>query len=177
MVLLRQSRRADMERLLDEVRVLLSDDEWREWTAKYDSDRLLTWGQVEKLYREGVTIGSHTHSHVMMSACATDGEVAGELGHSKALLAGRGIRCSSFAYPNGKRADLGPDTPRHLERLGYTTAFTTIAGRINSMRHRYLLPRLSGQHENMDSFLNMLKADWRALLKQEILQRVRGRAW
>lgn len=89
---------------------------------------MLDWDQVGILASQGVTIGSHTVSHPILSQVPD--EVAGfEIEESKRILEEKtGRKISMFAYPNGTLRDFTPGTIDLLRRSGYAAAVTTMRG-------------------------------------------------
>jgi peptidoglycan/xylan/chitin deacetylase (PgdA/CDA1 family) len=112
--------------------------------AAPESGRPLTPQELRRLaLLPGVTIGSHTMNHSRLSAVSPEDQER-ELTASKARLeelTGRPV--TLFAYPFGKPADLGPETPRLAESAGYRAAFLSQAGRIVPSSPLFQLPRLS----------------------------------
>jgi peptidoglycan/xylan/chitin deacetylase (PgdA/CDA1 family) len=110
------------------------------WTAfvytKYISSggKSMTWEQLAELRDEGIEIGSHTISHVSLKEPRGKGPEAQEawlreeIVDSKKLLEQKlGIKCATFAYPEGKYS------PRVLELVkeaGYEAAFITYGQRV-----------------------------------------------
>jgi peptidoglycan/xylan/chitin deacetylase (PgdA/CDA1 family) len=88
--------------------------------------RSLTWDEVAEMSRAGITIGSHTRSHPLLTSEAP-GRVLDETSGSRAQLEerlGRPVR--SFAYPDGRfdRASV-----RAVATAGYSVAVTTCTHR------------------------------------------------
>lgn len=91
--------------------------------------RPLEWWQVREMVESGlVTVGGHTHRHVILGRCeeeAVDREVA----RNKALLFDRaGVDATLFAYPNGQEGDHNEVTREALIRNGYVCGVTTEPG-------------------------------------------------
>jgi peptidoglycan/xylan/chitin deacetylase (PgdA/CDA1 family) len=82
------------------------------------------WDELERAAARGFAIGSHTASHLSLTA-ASDGAVADELGASKEAIEKRVGACRHFAYPFGSHSDA---TVAAVQRAGYHTACTTAAG-------------------------------------------------
>ena len=110
------------------------------WTAfvytKYISSggRSMTWEQLAELRDEGVEIGSHTISHIALNSNkgktpeAYDAWLREEIAGSKKLLEQKlGIKCSTFAYPEGKYNNRVLDI---VKEAGYEVAFSTFGQRI-----------------------------------------------
>ena len=91
-------------------------------------DRMLTWDQVRAMRGAGITFGSHTMTHPVVSRL-TEEQLASELGQSKQLLEQRiAAPARHFAFPFGKRADCGEAALPVLVRYGYRSAATTVEG-------------------------------------------------
>lgn len=110
------------------------------WTAfvymKYISSggKSISWEQLEELRDEGVEIGSHTVSHLSLketrgkSAEAHDAWLRDEIIGSKKILEQKlGIKCATFAYPEGKYS---PRVLDIVKEAGYEAAFITYGQRV-----------------------------------------------
>jgi peptidoglycan/xylan/chitin deacetylase (PgdA/CDA1 family) len=76
----------------------------------------LTWDMVETLHRGGMTIGSHTKSHALLTTESAE-TVSNELIESKQTLETRlKVRIRHFAYPDGR---FNPDVVHAVARAGY----------------------------------------------------------
>jgi peptidoglycan/xylan/chitin deacetylase (PgdA/CDA1 family) len=91
-------------------------------------DRMLTWDQVRTMCSAGITFGSHTMTHPVVSQL-TGEQLEGELSESKRLLEQRiAGTASHFAFPFGRPADCGKAAVPVLARSGYRSAATTVEG-------------------------------------------------
>lgn len=103
---------------------------------------LMTWDQVRSMVAAGLTIGSHTANHQILSAVSA-AESALEVGASRQRIeAQTGQPCWCFAYPNGTLEDFRPADEAALRGAGYSCAFTQISGSIAPGTPRYRLPRI-----------------------------------
>ena len=76
----------------------------------------------------GMDIGSHTHTHRILSHLDADSQ-RDELGQSREILEGMlGEPVTSVAYPVGSPESYGPETCQIAESLGYRVGFNFIAG-------------------------------------------------
>jgi peptidoglycan/xylan/chitin deacetylase (PgdA/CDA1 family) len=83
--------------------------------------RTVTWPMVEEMQRAGVTIGSHTKTHVWL-ANESDEKVFDEVAGSKSDLERRiGKPVDHFAYPGGQFTERVVDI---VARAGYRYAYT-----------------------------------------------------
>jgi peptidoglycan/xylan/chitin deacetylase (PgdA/CDA1 family) len=92
------------------------------------SDRMLTWEQVRIMRQGGISFGSHTMSHPVVSRL-TALELSNELLESKKIMEYR-IQDSvaDFAYPFGKSDEISPEAERMLTLGAYRSAATTEPG-------------------------------------------------
>ena len=92
------------------------------------NDRMLNWEQVQIMEKAGVTFGSHTVTHPVVSRL-TSAELEFELLASKKRLETRlSTPVQDFAFPFGHQADCGVEAAALLRRYGYRSAVTTIPG-------------------------------------------------
>jgi peptidoglycan/xylan/chitin deacetylase (PgdA/CDA1 family) len=105
----------------------ISEDTFRPFHA-------LTWEMVERLDKSGMTIGSHTASHILMTN-ETRQRVMDEVTESRAELETRlGRQIRHFAYPSGQFNSAAVDA---VAKAGYHFGYTVC-------RHRDILqPRLT----------------------------------
>lgn len=91
--------------------------------------RPLTWAQARDMAASGlIEIGSHTHTHTIMTLLKED-DGRRELTQSKKLVEKHvGRPCDLFCYPNGDYDDFSSATSRLLKEAGYLCGLTTVAG-------------------------------------------------
>lgn len=108
---------------------------------------VLTWGQLRKLTKEGLTLGSHTRTHPVMTQVGPD-RVREEIsGSQEDLKREIGAALPIFCYPNGSFNDLVISI---LRDEGIRLAFTTLSGQNKSrsldllrLRRIVITPRTS----------------------------------
>ena len=110
------------------------------------SSELMTWDQIRKVQAAGMTIGSHTHTHRVLSTL-TLSEQYEEFRISKKILEdklGQSIR--SVAYPVGGHEDWHLETGEIAERCGYEIGFSfqTGANQLNKM-NRFEIARVPAE--------------------------------
>ena len=100
----------------------------------------LNWNEIRQLKNEGVTIGSHSHTHEHMASYNLD-ELIYEIETSnKIFLRELGEIPSLFAYPYGEAHDKIIDV---LKQYKFKVAFGQHSGVINETSNLYYLPRFS----------------------------------
>ena len=93
-----------------------------------DERRFLDWNEAKKMLAGGMALGSHTHSHPVLSQLNAD-EQRAELTQSRALLQEKlGIKADSIAYPVGATTSFSPLTEAIAQECGYRTAFSFHGG-------------------------------------------------
>jgi peptidoglycan/xylan/chitin deacetylase (PgdA/CDA1 family) len=90
--------------------------------------RALTPGMVREMSQEGITIGSHTVNHEILTRCSRE-LLKHEVRFSREKLEKWcGRKVTHFAYPNGGPEDFNETTEEALREAGYGSALLTIPG-------------------------------------------------
>lgn len=106
------------------------------------SGRMLTWDQIRTMHQEGVSFGSHTLTHPVVSQLSPT-ELVSELGDSKRALEEKlGSPVKDFAFPFGKASDCSSAAIQMLTHCGYRSAVTTVPGVNTPESNPYELRRL-----------------------------------
>jgi peptidoglycan/xylan/chitin deacetylase (PgdA/CDA1 family) len=113
---------------------------------------LMSWEEVGEMGRAGITFGSHSQTHRILTGVSPmerDREIRG----SMATLRERsGSYVPVFCYPNG---DHDAEIRRSVEGAGYIGAVTTDFGLAGVVpRDRFALPRI-GLHDDISATLPM----------------------
>ncbi|HLH37710.1 MAG TPA: polysaccharide deacetylase family protein [Bryobacteraceae bacterium] len=138
---LKARSRADRDRLLRDLFPFP--------TIPYPADRTLTWEDVLRMKKMGVTIGSHTMNHEILPAlCAR--AARREVRESKEVIAKLlNQTCEVFAYPNG---DCGGGVDAIVAEEGYRLAFSTQCGPWMPDSDRRRIPRANVSEDNVTFF-------------------------
>ncbi|HZQ25970.1 MAG TPA: polysaccharide deacetylase family protein [Terriglobales bacterium] len=126
-------------------RVGLSD----EWRAAYLNDpvlrrrfQLLNREEVKALASAGMTIGSHTISHPMLSHISAE-RAREEMGESRRMLEeALGRPVWALAYPYGEGTSVDTREFRLAEEAGYCCAFMNVDSRHGEDVQRFAMPRV-----------------------------------
>ena len=103
---------------------------------------MMSWDQVRELSSRGMTIGSHTANHQILSAVRPV-EVQMEVVSSRERIQDETQQpCLYFAYPNGQRQDFRPADEEAVQDAGYLCAFTQIEGSIGGDSSLFALRRI-----------------------------------
>jgi peptidoglycan/xylan/chitin deacetylase (PgdA/CDA1 family) len=96
--------------------------------VEIQSRELMTWEQVREVSRNGISIGSHTHSHPVLSQLDQEGQRE-ELRISKEILERElGMRVRSVAYPFGGNFHYGRESMSLASECGYEIGFSFQGG-------------------------------------------------
>jgi peptidoglycan/xylan/chitin deacetylase (PgdA/CDA1 family) len=96
--------------------------------VEMQSKHLMSWEQAADVSRNGVAIGSHTHTHRVLATLNED-EQRWELRESKAALEQRlGLPIRTLAYPAGRHGNFTVATMRIAAECGYQAAFSFHSG-------------------------------------------------
>ncbi len=97
-------------------------------TSFHCDSEIMTWDQIREAQKKGITIGSHTHSHRVLSTL-TLAEQFEEFHVSKKILEAKlKTPVRSVAYPVGGHDDWHLETGEIAERCGYQLGFSFQTG-------------------------------------------------
>ena len=119
---------------------------------------LLTWDDVKEMHQNGISFGSHTVTHSILSRLPLD-EVKAEVYESKKIIEEKiGSPVRTFAYPVGRKEDFNEITKNLLKEAGYTCALTTIFGANDDQQDLFELRRGMPWEEYLPAFV--AKMNW-----------------
>jgi len=111
-----------------------------------DVDATFDWGAAGEMQRAGVTFGSHTATHQMLTRIPLV-EAQREIFDSRAAVGARmGRDCDLFAYPNG---DNSAEVRELVKGAGYRLAFTTRPGFWTRETDAMQIPRMNVSEEKV----------------------------
>jgi peptidoglycan/xylan/chitin deacetylase (PgdA/CDA1 family) len=121
--------------------------------------RMLTWAQLRKMQAHGVSCGSHTLTHPVLSRVGREDRLR-ELRDSREILEKRlEYPVLDFAFPFGQPDDCAGVTESELMACGYRSAVTTIAGTNRCEANHYALRRVSiGEQRHLPLFAYRLNS-------------------
>lgn len=93
--------------------------------------RFLSWDEAREMTAGGMVIGSHTHSHHVLSQLEPERQLQ-ELSNSRAILKKQlGVAPDAIAYPVGGKSSFTELTQSAVREAGYRAAFSFYGG-VNS---------------------------------------------
>lgn len=108
----------------------------------------MNWEEVRDMSSQGVTFGSHTCNHRLLTQLTKD-NIEKEITESKEVIKEKGLKCVSvFCYPNGY---YNKDIEEIVDSCGYTAAVTTSFGIENTEGPEGFNLRRIGVHNDISS--------------------------
>lgn len=136
--LLKSVRSHDREEIVHKMFNLIGESMRIESDCELDAT--LNWSDIEMLRESGVTIGSHTKSHIVLTS-VKQSEAMQEVVQSKSEIERRlKTDCKYFAYPNG---DWSPETAEVVRMAGYKFAFINEEGIWTNSTDLAVIPRVN----------------------------------
>lgn len=117
------------------------------------ANRMLTWDQLRVMQTNGVSCGSHTLTHPVMSRVNPEQKIR-ELRDSREILQRQlGGRIEHFAFPFGQPSDCLGVLPEDLRSCGYRSALTMSPGVNRQGTNPFSLLRVSiGEQRHLPLF-------------------------
>jgi peptidoglycan/xylan/chitin deacetylase (PgdA/CDA1 family) len=115
--------------------------------------RFLDWNEAREMCKGGMAIGSHTHSHNLLSQLSPDRQRE-ELSNSRAILKEKlGVEVDTLAYPVGARTSFTDQTQKLAKEAGYRAAFSFYGGtNLPGMTNPYDVYRVSIDDQSWSRF-------------------------
>jgi peptidoglycan/xylan/chitin deacetylase (PgdA/CDA1 family) len=95
---------------------------------------MLNWDEVQKMARNGITIGSHSHTHPILSRMPIQKAKEEILESKKILEENLSIKVKHFAFPNGKQDDFNEELKDYCQEVGFESVASVISGTNNALK-------------------------------------------
>lgn len=157
-----------LKHVLDFLRSV-NDEDRRRWIDRlieclgveartHSSDLMLRWDDVRAMHRAGISFGSHTVNHPILSRESPE-NVATEIRTSKrAIEAALGVSIDTFAYPSGRTADFTSAVKALVKEEGFLCGVTAVFGTNAPGQDPYELRRGTPWETYLPTFA--LKLNW-----------------
>lgn len=115
--------------------------------------RFLSWDEARDMIVGGMAIGSHTHSHTVLSQLGPE-QQRHELAQSRALLRRQlGMEADALAYPVGGTGSFSEQTQQLAKEAGYRMAFSFYGGtNLPGMTRPYDVKRVGVGYQSWPRF-------------------------
>ena len=135
----------------------LKNDYSNQLSVDYSESRGLTWDQITEMNDSGITFGSHTVTHPILSRLNNE-ELVIELTKSKKIIEEKlDIIVNSIAYPTGMADSISDGVVYHAQHIGYKIGYSYIHGnnRISSF-NVFSMKRLHIESHISNAFFNSM---------------------
>jgi len=95
---------------------------------------MLNWDEVQKMAKNGITIGSHSHTHPILSRMPIQKGKEEILESKKIIEENLGIKVKHFAFPNGKEEDFNEELRDYCRDIGFESVASVIYGTNNASK-------------------------------------------
>jgi peptidoglycan/xylan/chitin deacetylase (PgdA/CDA1 family) len=120
--------RPDDERweLVEEINAILTEN--KNFENRKKSRMMLNWDEVKKMAANGITIGSHSHTHPILTRMLLQKAKEEILNSKKIIEENLGIQVKHFAYPNGREEDFSEELRDYCREIGFESVESVIYG-------------------------------------------------
>lgn len=131
----------NVRKIVEELKLNLSESAYIELTEKYKSVKPMSWDQVKQLHQLGATIGSHCKYHICCHGNQNINVVEKQIVESKTILEEKlKSECEFFAYPNG---DFTENSNLIVMNAGYKMGFSVKPKPVEPQNNLSAMPRIS----------------------------------
>lgn len=108
-----------------------------------NSRMMLDWNEVKRMAENGITFGSHTHTHPILSRMAPEKAKKDILNSKKIIEEKLGIEIKHFAFPNGRDEDFSEELRDYCKQIGFESIASAVYGMNDpSSGNTYALKRI-----------------------------------
>ncbi|MCJ7782511.1 MAG: polysaccharide deacetylase family protein [Desulfobacterales bacterium] len=89
---------------------------------------MLNWDEIQELRKDGITIGSHSHTHPILSRMPIQ-KAKDEILNSKKIVENKvDIEVKHFSFPNGREEDFSEELRDYCREIGFESICSVIYG-------------------------------------------------
>jgi peptidoglycan/xylan/chitin deacetylase (PgdA/CDA1 family) len=89
---------------------------------------MLNWDEVQEMRKDGIAIGSHSHTHPILSRMPIQ-EAKDEILNSKKIAEkNANIQVKHFSFPNGRKEDFSEELRDYCREIGFESVCSVIYG-------------------------------------------------
>jgi peptidoglycan/xylan/chitin deacetylase (PgdA/CDA1 family) len=104
---------------------------------------MLNWDEVQEMRKDGITIGSHSHTHPILSRMPIQRAKDEILNSKKVIEKMVGIEVKHFSFPNGREKDFSEELRDYCREIGFESTCSVIYGaNTGSERNVFTLKRI-----------------------------------
>lgn len=104
---------------------------------------MLNWDEVREMRNDGITIGSHSHTHPILSRMPIQKAKEEILNSKKVAEKNADVEVKHFSFPNGREEDFSEELRDYCREIGFESTCSVIYGTNNaSERNVFALKRI-----------------------------------
>lgn len=89
---------------------------------------MLNWDEVREMSHNGITFGSHSHTHPILSRMTLQDAYEDILISKRTIEEQLGCEVRHFAYPNGRKEDFSEELEEYCRHVGFDSVASVIYG-------------------------------------------------
>jgi peptidoglycan/xylan/chitin deacetylase (PgdA/CDA1 family) len=134
-------RRELIQELLEKLEV--SEKDGRDFRERM----MLNWNEVQEMRKDGITIGSHSHTHPILSQMSSEKAKEEILSSKKVVEKNADIEVKHFSFPNGREEDFSKELRDYCRRIGFESVSSVVYGPYDvSEKDPFALKRVGAIH-------------------------------
>jgi peptidoglycan/xylan/chitin deacetylase (PgdA/CDA1 family) len=134
-------RRELMQKLFEELEVS------EKFERPFGKRMMLNWEEVQEMRRDGITIGSHSHTHPILSQMSGDKAKDEILNSKKVVEKNVDIEVKHFSFPNGREEDFSEELRDYCRKIGFESVCSVVYGPYDAAkRDPFALKRVGAIH-------------------------------
>jgi peptidoglycan/xylan/chitin deacetylase (PgdA/CDA1 family) len=108
---------------------------------------MLNWDEVQEMRKDGITIGSHSHTHPILSRMSSEKAKDEILNSKKVVEKNVDIKVKHFSFPNGREEDFSEELRDYCREIGFESICSVIYGANDaSKKNQFALKRVGAIH-------------------------------
>ncbi len=100
-----------------------------EMSGRHSGERMmLNWDEVREMKKDGITVGSHSHTHPILSRMPIQ-KAKDEILHSKKIIEKNvEVEVKHFSFPNGREEDFSEELRDYCREIGFESTCSVVYG-------------------------------------------------
>jgi len=130
------------------IQKLFEKLEVSEKSGRHFGERMmLNWEEVQKMRKDGMTIGSHSHTHPILSQMSSEQAKDEILNSKKVVEKNVDIKVKHFSFPNGREEDFSEELRNYCREIGFESICSVVYGPYDaSKKDPFALKRVGAIH-------------------------------
>jgi peptidoglycan/xylan/chitin deacetylase (PgdA/CDA1 family) len=113
----------------------------------FEERMMLNWEEVKEMRKDGITIGSHSHTHPILSQMSSEKAKEEILNSKKVVERDVDMEVKHFSFPNGREEDFSEELKDYCREIGFESICSVVYGPYNaSKKDPFALERVAAIH-------------------------------